>query len=417
MTGQVQIVVAGAGAAGMMAAVTAARQGAKVVLIEPNEKVGRKLYITGKGRCNVTNDCRVDQLLASVPRNGKFLYSAFSRFSPQDTIAFFEKLGVPLKVERGNRVFPQSDRAADVIDALWRELRRCRVELRQDRVTEVAVSGGRVSGVKLEKAGLVNCEAVLLATGGASYPRTGSTGDGYRIAEALGHTITPIRGSLVPLESEDRACSQLQGLSLRNVVLRMKNQRGKTVYQEQGELLFTHFGLSGPLVLSASAHMDFARDRYAAHIDLKPALDEEKLDARLLRDFGERANQDVSNALGALVPRSMIPVMAERAGIDGQTKVRDIRREQRRRLLDALKDFTVDISGPRPVEEAIVTAGGVKVSQVDPKTMQSKLVQGLYFAGELLDVDGYTGGFNLQIAWSTGYAAGLAAAGGKEANE
>lgn len=417
MTGQVQIVVAGAGAAGMMAAVTAARQGAKVVLIEPNEKVGRKLYITGKGRCNVTNDCRVDRLLASVPRNGKFLYSAFSRFSPQDTIAFFEKLGVPLKVERGNRVFPQSDRAADVIDALWKELRRCRVELRQDRVTEVAVSGGRVSGVKLEKAGLVNCEAVLLATGGASYPRTGSTGDGYRIAEALGHTITPIRGSLVPLESEDRACSQLQGLSLRNVVLRMKNQRGKTVYQEQGELLFTHFGLSGPLVLSASAHMDFARDRYAAHIDLKPALDEEKLDARLLRDFGERANQDVSNALGALVPRSMIPVMAERAGIDGQTKVRDIRREQRRRLLDALKDFTVDISGPRPVEEAIVTAGGVKVSQVDPKTMQSKLVQGLYFAGELLDVDGYTGGFNLQIAWSTGYAAGLAAAGGKEANE
>lgn len=417
MTGQVQIVVAGAGAAGMMAAVTAARQGAKVVLIEPNEKVGRKLYITGKGRCNVTNDCRVDQLLASVPRNGKFLYSAFSRFSPQDTIAFFEKLGVPLKVERGNRVFPQSDRAADVIDALWKELRRCRVELRQDRVTEVAVSGGRVSGVKLEKAGLVNCEAVLLATGGASYPRTGSTGDGYRIAEALGHTITPIRGSLVPLESEDRACSQLQGLSLRNVVLRMKNQRGKTVYQEQGELLFTHFGLSGPLVLSASAHMDFARDRYAAHIDLKPALDEEKLDARLLRDFGERANQDVFNALGALVPRSMIPVMAERAGIDGQTKVRDIRREQRRRLLDALKDFTVDISGPRPVEEAIVTAGGVKVSQVDPKTMQSKLVQGLYFAGELLDVDGYTGGFNLQIAWSTGYAAGLAAAGGKEANE
>lgn len=417
MTGQVQIVVAGAGAAGMMAAVTAARQGAKVVLIEPNEKVGRKLYITGKGRCNVTNDCRVDRLLASVPRNGKFLYSAFSRFSPQDTIAFFEKLGVPLKVERGNRVFPQSDRAADVIDALWKELRRCRVELRQDRVTEVAVSGGRVSGVKLEKAGLVNCEAVLLATGGASYPRTGSTGDGYRIAEALEHTITPIRGSLVPLESEDRACSQLQGLSLRNVVLRMKNQRGKTVYQEQGELLFTHFGLSGPLVLSASAHMDFARDRYAAHIDLKPALDEEKLDARLLRDFGERANQDVSNALGALVPRSMIPVMAERTGIDGQTKVRDIRREQRRRLLDALKDFTVDISGPRPVEEAIVTAGGVKVSQVDPKTMQSKLVQGLYFAGELLDVDGYTGGFNLQIAWSTGYAAGLAAAGGKEANE
>ena len=409
MTGQVQIVVAGAGAAGMMAAVTAARQGAKVVLIEPNEKVGRKLYITGKGRCNVTNDCRVDRLLASVPRNGKFLYSAFSRFSPQDTIAFFEKLGVPLKVERGNRVFPQSDRAADVIDALWKELRRCRVELRQDRVTEVAVSGGRVSGVKLEKAGLVNCEAVLLATGGASYPRTGSTGDGYRIAEALGHTITPIRGSLVPLESEDRACSQLQGLSLRNVVLRMKNQRGKTVYQEQGELLFTHFGLSGPLVLSASAHMDFARDRYAAHIDLKPALDEGKLDARILRDLDMYQNRTMENALTDLLPRSMIPVVLDRLDISYDLQANSFPKPKRRQLVELLKAFPIDITGKRPVAEAIVTSGGVKVSEIDPKTMESKILSGLFFAGEVIDCDAYTGGFNLQIAWATAWAAGKSA--------
>ena len=410
MTRNQQIVVAGAGAAGMMAAITAARQGAKVTLAEPNEKVGRKLYITGKGRCNVTNACGLDQLLASIPRNGKILYSAFSQFLPRDPMDFFEGLGVPLKVERGDRVFPHSDRAADIIDALYGQLRRLGTALRRDRVTGVTVRDGQVTGVKLEQAGEVPCEALILATGGASYPRTGSTGDGYRLAGALGHEIVPVRGSLVPLESDDPDCARLQGLSLRNVKLRMKNQRGRTVYQEQGELLFTHFGLSGPLVLSASAHMDFARDRYTAHIDLKPALDEEKLDARLLRDFGERANQDFDNALGGLVPRSMIPVMTERAGIDGRTKVRDIRREQRRRLLETLKDFTVAIAGPRPVEEAIVTAGGVKVGQVDPRTMQSKLVQGLYFAGELLDVDGYPGGFNLQIAWATGRAAGLAAA-------
>lgn len=414
MAEQERIVVAGAGAAGMMAAVIAARQGARVMLVEPNEKVGRKLYITGKGRCNVTNACDLDKLMGNIPRNGKFLYSAFSRFSPSDTMSFFEALGVPLKVERGGRVFPQSDRAADVIDALFAELRRSRVELRRDRVTGVETDGEQVVGVRLERAGINPCKAVILATGGASYPRTGSTGDGYRIAAALGHSLVPVRGSLVPLESEDPDCGRLQGLSLRNVLLQVKNQRGKTVYQEQGELLFTHFGLSGPLVLSASAHMDFLRDHYTAHIDLKPALDEEKLDARLLRDFGERANQDFSNALGALLPRSMIPVVAERTEIDGHIKVRDIRREQRRKLLTILKDFTIAISGPRPVEEAIVTAGGVKVSQVDPKTMQSKLVRGLYFAGELLDVDAYTGGFNLQIAWATGHTAGLAAAEGKD---
>ena len=416
MTRSSNIVVAGGGAAGMMAALTAARAGADVLLLEPNEKVGRKLYITGKGRCNVTNNCTRDELLSSVPRNGRFLYSAFHRFSPQDTMAFFEDLGVPLKTERGNRVFPCSDRAADIVDALFFALRREGVELRRDRVTGLRAENGTLAGITTENGELRDMRGLILATGGASYPRTGSTGDGYRLARDVGHTIVPIRGSLVPLESKDPCCARLQGLSLRNVELRVKDHKNKTVFREQGELLFTHFGLSGPLVLSASAHMDFTKAQYTAHIDLKPALDEQKLDARLLRDFAERANQNYGSALGALAPRSLIPVLAERTGIPEDVKVRDIRREQRRRLLETLKDFAVPLSGPRPVEEAVVTSGGVAVGEVDPKTMESKKVRGLYFAGEVLDVDGYTGGFNLQIAWSTGYAAGLAAAGKEDAS-
>ena len=410
MTTQDRIVVAGAGAAGMMAAITAARAGGRVTLVEPNEKVGRKLYITGKGRCNVTNASDVQAVMANIPRNGKFLYSALSRFTPKDTMEFFTALGVPLKTERGNRVFPASDKAADIIDALFFELRRLGVELLHDRVTDLVIRDESIAGVVLEHMGKCSCKAAVLATGGASYPRTGSTGDGYRLAESAGHTIVPVHGSLVPLVSEDLDCGRLQGLSLRNVELKVKNRKNKVVYREQGEMLFTHFGLSGPLVLSASAHLDFDRDSYTAHIDLKPALDEEKLDARLLRDFADRANQDYANALGGLVPRSMIPVLIDRTGVPGNTKVRDIRKEQRRRLLETLKDFRVELSGTRPVEEAIITAGGVKVGQVDPKTMESKLVHGLYFAGELLDVDAYTGGFNLQIAWATGRAAGEAAA-------
>ena len=406
-----RVIVAGGGAAGMMAAITAARAGADVLLLEPNDKVGRKLYITGKGRCNVTNNCGRDELTAAVPRNGKFLYSVFDRFGPADTMAFFEGLGVKLKTERGSRVFPVSDRAADIVDALFFELRRQGVEIRQDRVTGLAVREGQLSVVRTEKGGeLKDCKAFILATGGASYPRTGSTGDGYRLAREAGHAIVPIRGSLVPLESEDPCCARLQGLSLRNVELRVRDEGGKTVFREQGELLFTHFGLSGPLVLSASAHMDFAKSRYAAHIDLKPALDEQRLDARLLRDFEERANQDYANALGGLVPRSMVPVLVERTGVPAEAKVHDIRREQRRKLLETLKDFRVPLSGSRPVEEAVVTSGGVAVGEVNPKTMESKKAGGLFIAGELLDVDGYTGGFNLQIAWSTGHAAGLAAA-------
>lgn len=405
-----RIIVVGAGAAGMMAAITAARGGKRVLLVEPNEKVGRKLYITGKGRCNLTNDCTREEFLNSVPRNGKFLYSTVSRFSPQDTMAFFEKLGVPLKVERGNRVFPCSDKAADIIDALFFELRRQGVELLHDRVTGLAEEDGRICGVYTDRNGMLPAESVILATGGASYPRTGSTGDGYALAQSVGHTVTAIRGSLVPLESDDPCCGAMQGLSLRNVDLRVKNKKGKVIYREQGEMLFTHFGLSGPLVLSASAHMDFSKDSYTAHIDLKPALDEQKLDARLLRDFEERANQNFSSVLGGLVPQSMVPVIVERTGIPAAQKAHDIRREQRRRLLEILKDFAIELKGTRPVEEAIVTSGGVKVGEVDPKTMESKKVSGLYIAGELLDVDAYTGGFNLQIAWATGYVAGSSAA-------
>ncbi len=405
-----RIVVAGAGAAGMMAAITAARAGARVLLVEPNEKVGRKLLITGKGRCNVTNCCDAGTVMDNIPRNGKFLYSALSRFSPQDTMDFFTGLGVPLKVERGQRVFPASDRASDIVDALFRAARRLGVARIRDRVTALDLDGGRLRGAALARGGGVNCGALILATGGVSYPRTGSTGDGYRLARAAGHEIVPLRGSLVPLESRDPDCARLQGLSLRNVELRLRDAENKVAYQERGELLFTHFGLSGPMVLSASAHMDLTRGPYTAHIDLKPALDEQTLDRRLLRDFEARANQDFGNALGGLVPRRLIPVLVDRTGIAGDAKVRDVRREQRARLLECLKDFPVEISGPRPVEEAIVTAGGVRVGEVDPRTMESKYVPGLYFAGEVLDVDGYTGGFNLQIAWSTGRAAGQAAA-------
>ena len=408
------LIVVGGGAAGMMAAITAARLGTDVCLVERNPKLGRKLYITGKGRCNVTNHCSPQELLSATPRNGKFLYSAAERTPPSWMEEFFAALGVPLKVERGNRVFPVSDRAADIIDALFRELRRLGVPILQGRVSALDCREGAVCGVELgeEKArtGLA-CQAIILATGGLSYPATGSTGDGYEFARALGHTIVEPRPSLVPLEVPGEDCPRMQGLALKNVQLTVKNQKGKAVFREQGELLFTHFGLSGPLVLSASAHMrDFAKDRYRCHIDLKPALDEATLDARLVRELTQGANRDMDNLMGALLPRLMIPVVLERASIPGEKKAHDLTRGERRRLLEQLKDFALDISGPRPVAEAIVTSGGVKVGEVDPRTMASKKVRGLFFAGELLDVDAYTGGFNLQIAWATGRAAGEGAA-------
>lgn len=405
------MIVIGGGAAGMMAALTAADRGCSVLLLERNAKVGRKLYITGKGRCNVANDCSVPEVLQHVPRNPKFLMSAVTRFPPEAVKAFFEGLGVPLKTERGNRIFPQSDRAADIIDALFQALRRKRVSLVEDRAVRLLTDEeGRISGVKGEH-GSYSARAVILATGGASYPLTGSSGDGYEMAAAVGHTIVPPKPSLVPLVAEGEDCRRMQGLSLRNVAVKVKNQKKKVIYAEQGELLFTHFGLSGPLILSASAHMrDFEKDHYQVIIDLKPALDEEKLEQRLLRDFTERANQDFHNVLEGLLPRLMVPVMVERSGIPGDTKAHSITKAQRRRLLEELKGFRIDIAGPRPLAEAIITSGGVKVSEVDPHTMASKRLPGLYLAGELLDVDAYTGGFNLQIAWSTGRAAGEGAA-------
>ena len=404
------IIVIGGGAAGMMAAISAAQAGAQVCLLERNPKVGRKLYITGKGRCNVTNHCSVEEVLAATPRNSRFLYSAMSHTPPSEVEKFFEDLGVKLKVERGNRVFPASDKAADIIDALFFQLRRLKVPVLQERVENLICEDGSITGVETEQ-GSYGCKAVILATGGLSYQATGSTGDGHRMAQQLGHTIVEPKPSLVPLESPDEFCAQMQGLALKNVTLTVKNKKKKVVYQEQGELLFTHFGLSGPLVLSASAHMrDFEKDEYKCSIDLKPALDETTLDARLVRELTENANKDMNNLLGSMAPRMLVPVLLERADIPGEKKAHDITKQERRRLLELFKFFTVQVSGPRPINDAIITSGGVKVSEVDPKTMMSKKVSGLYMAGELLDVDAYTGGFNLQIAWATGRAAGESAA-------
>lgn len=405
-----EIIVIGGGAAGCMAALSAAEQGASVTLLERNPKLGRKLYITGKGRCNVTNHCTVQEILSNVPGNSRFLTSAVTRFPPAETEAFFEKLGVPLKVERGNRVFPQSDRAADVIDGLLRGLRRAGVDIVQDRAVDLLLEEGRLTGVRGEK-GVYPCQAAVIATGGVSYPLTGSTGDGYDFARALGHTVVEPRPSLVALEAEQPFCAQMQGLSLRNVSIQVRNSKKKTVYAEQGELLFTHFGLSGPLILSASAHMrNMERERYYILLDLKPALDQEKLDARVLRDLGEQPNKDFRHVLEGLVPRLMVPVVLELTGIPGELKANSVTKGQRRRLVETLKGIRIDITGPRPIAEAIVTAGGIKTGEVDPHTMASKKAAGVFFAGEVLDVDAYTGGFNLQIAWSTGRAAGQGAA-------
>ncbi len=402
------VFVVGGGAAGMMAAITAAENGAQVTLLERNDRLGKKLYITGKGRCNVTNDCAPEDFFQNVPRNPRFLYSAIYAFPPREVMAWFEAHGCALKTERGNRVFPQSDKSASVIDALRAELRRLGVRVLQERALDIVTQDGAVCGIETD-GGFHKTERVILATGGCSYPQTGSTGDGYRMLEKLGHTIVPPVGSLVPLVEKGYDCKQMQGLALKNVALRLVNQKRKTVFEEFGELLFTHFGLSGPVVLSASAHMN-EKDAYTVLLDLKPALDEQKLDLRLLRDFEKFQNRDFENALVELLPRSMIPVIVRRSGIPAEEKVHSITRERRRALLELMKRFPVEIACKAPVEDAIVTSGGVKVSEIEPGTMQSKRVRGLYAAGELLDVDAYTGGFNLQIAWATGRAAGLAAA-------
>ena len=400
------VVIIGGGPAGMIAACEAAERGRNVVLLEWQKFCGRKLRITGKGRCNVTNNCDVKPFMQNVPGNAKFLFSALNRFSTSDTIAMFESLGVPMKTERGNRVFPVSDNAHDVAKALERRMSRAGVKIVSARACDILTENGSVSGVRTDK-GIISCAAAAICTGGISYPLTGSTGDGHRMARELGHSVTELRPSLVPLESDDSYCAEMQGFSLKNVTLKVFNSVGKLIYSELGEMMFTHFGVTGPLVLSASAHMrDFQNDKYRLEIDLKPALDEKKLDARILRDFEKFKNREFANSLSELAGHKMIPVIIKLSGIDPETRVNSITKEQRKKLLSLFKAFPVSISGTRPVSEAIVTAGGVSVKEVDPRTMESKIVPGLYFAGEVLDLDAYTGGFNLQIAWSTGFVAG-----------
>ena len=395
-------IVIGGGPAGMFAAITAARQGCRVLLLERNDRLGKKLLITGKGRCNVTNDCSAREVLENIPRNGRFLYSAMTAFPPERVKAFFEERGCPLKTERGNRVFPVSDKAASVLECLQKELKRLDVTVKTARVTEILTRDGRACGVKTQQ-GVLSAGWVILATGGVSYPSTGSTGDGYAMAAALGHTIVPPEGSLVPLETEGRDCPQMQGLSLRNVGVKLVSAKGKVLYRDFGELLFTHFGVSGPTVLSASCHLKGEGCRLI--LDLKPALDEGKLDGRILRDLEKFQNRSMENALTELLPRSLIPVVLRRLEIDPNLQANALTRQKRRAMVELLKGFSLEITGKRPVAEAIITSGGVKVSEIDPKTMESKRVQGLYFAGEIIDCDAYTGGFNLQIAWATAYAA------------
>ena len=402
------LIIIGGGAAGMTAACMAAgRYGKSVLLLERNPRLGRKLLITGKGRCNITNNCDVNGLITNIPRNPRCLYSAFHNFSSDDTIAFFEGLGVPVKTERGNRVFPQSDRAYDIANALERELRRLNVEVRTERALRLLLEEGRITGVRCESGAEYFSSSVLIATGGKSYPLTGSTGDGYELAKQAGHSIVPLAPSLIPVLTEEKDVKDMQGLSLKNVTLTV-SQNGKPIYSELGEMLFTHFGVSGPLVLSASAHMrEPDKHRYRMEIDLKPGLTEEQLDKRLLRDFSQNLNRDIINSLGALLPRKMIPVVLKRSGIPFETKIHEITKEQRQSFLHAIKAFPLHPIGFRPIEEAIITSGGVDVKEVNPKTMESKLLEGLFFAGEVLDVDGYTGGFNLQIAFATAHLAAL----------
>ncbi len=397
-------IVIGGGPAGMFAAVTAANNGQRVLLLEKNNRLGKKLLITGKGRCNVTNNCDNQTVLNNTPRNGRFLYSAMDGCTPQDVMAFFEGLGCPLKTERGERVFPVSDRSQSVLDALQKALRQANVTVVEATANAILTENGRVSAVETSK-GKYEASWVILATGGLSYPATGSTGDGYQMASALGHTITPCQGSLVPLETGGEDCQAMQGLSLRNVGVKLLNAKGKILYKDFGELLFTHFGVSGPTVLSASAHL---KGECKLVLDLKPALDENKLEARILRDLDTYRNRTMENALTDLLPHSMIPVVLRRIGVEGSLQANSFTKQNRRALIETLKGFAIEITGKRPVAEAIITSGGIKVSEIDPKTMGSKILPGLYFAGEIIDCDAYTGGFNLQIAWATAKAAGLA---------
>ena len=401
------VVVIGAGPAGMMAAITAAKNGNNVVVVEKNGTPGKKLLITGKGRCNLTNSCDINGFIANTPVNGRFLYSALKNFSNTDLMEFFENRGVKLKEERGGRIFPVSDKSSDILNALVASMKSQNVKIVQGRASGIVTIGGEVTGVRLDNNTLLKCESAVIATGGKSYPLTGSTGDGYALAASLGHEIVTPKPSLVPLETVEKNVLSLQGLSLRNIGLKVfDGKTGKLLYDDFGELLFTHFGVSGPVILSASA---FVRNITGARleIDLKPALSEEKLEERIKRDFEMYSNKNFVNALVDLLPSKMIPVIADYCGIEHEKKINQITREDRRHLTEALKHFALTVKCPRPITEAIITSGGVNTKQINPSTMESKLVKGLFFAGEVIDVDAYTGGFNLQIAFSTGYTAGM----------
>ena len=413
-----KVVVVGGGPAGIMAAISAASNGANVVLLEKNSSLGKKLLITGKGRCNITSSIDISDFIKNIPGNGRFLYSAFQNYTNEDIINLMENNGVKVKEERGNRIFPVSDSAQSVLDAFIKELKKYKnIEIRTNvKVKKILIDdAGFVEGVSLENGEKVLGGKVILATGGKSYPLTGSNGEGYEMAKSLGHTIENIRGSLVPLTAE-KLCQRMQGLSLRNVKMTLKDEEAqKKIYDDFGEMLFTHFGVSGPTILSSSSHLLRYKDveaklksgKISLYIDLKPALAPEELDKRILRDFEEIKNKEFKNSLDKLLPKKMIDVVIDLSGIDPYKKVNEITKEERTKLVNLLKNFKIIITGFRPVEEAIVTAGGISIKEINPKTMESKLVNGLFFAGEIIDVDAYTGGFNLQIAYSTGYTAGL----------
>lgn len=405
-----KIIIIGAGAAGLIAAGTATAKGKNVKILERNDRPGRKVAITGKGRCNVTNNCNeLSRLIANVPVNGKFLYSAFSSWMPSDTVELIEDMGVPLKCERGDRVFPCSDKALDIVDALVSYGTDDGAEIINCRAKSLIIENGELKGVETFDGEKFYADKVIVATGGKSYPRTGSTGDGYELARQAGHTIIDPKPSLVPMNCHEGFCTDLMGLSLRNVSIKVLDTKksNKVVYDDFGEMLFTHFGVSGPMILSASSHIrDMEKGRYVISIDLKPALSSEQLDARILRDFSENTNKDYINSLNALLPKKLVPVIVKLSGIKANIKVNQITKEQRARLVELLKDFRVTVTSFRPIDEAIITSGGVKVSEINPKTMESKILKNLFFAGEVIDVDAYTGGFNLQIAFSTGHLAG-----------
>ncbi len=402
-----EVIVIGGGASGAFAALISARMGRKVILFEKNERIGRKLRITGKGRCNLTNNCSNDELMNNIPVNSRFLYSAFSAFSSHDTMDFFENLGVPLKTERGQRVFPISDNANDIADALEKSLKKSGVKIIHESVKHILTDGNICTGIVTSDGREYNAQSVLLATGGKSYPLTGSTGDGYIMAKELGHTVTNIYPSLVPLVIKEKFCSEMMGLSLRNVSVKLFD-RDSLLFSEQGEMLFTHFGVSGPLILSASSHIrDMQSGRYTIKIDLKPALSEQQLDKRIQRDFAENQNRDFINAIRNLLPAKIIPVIVKISGIPADKKANSITKEERLKFAELLKNFPLTVQDFRPIDEAIITSGGISVKEINPKTMESRLISGLFFAGEIIDVDAYTGGFNLQIAFSTAYSAGI----------